>query len=132
MYEKLEITSNVLKCYEHNNEIYVVLDNSPFYPEGGGQKCDLGKIGEATVLDVFKHDGEIVHKVDQKVVGEVLCSVDESIRLRHSLLHSAQHLLSAVFERGGYDTTSFAMKDDHFTIDITSKVSREVIDQYEN
>jgi alanyl-tRNA synthetase len=47
------------------NDVYaVVLDRTAFYPEGGGQPADIGRIAGLPVVDVRKVDGEVVHYVD--------------------------------------------------------------------
>lgn len=131
IYDKLELETVVEECYEHEGNIYVVLKDTVFYPEGGGQKCDVGMIDSFNVLSVFKRDGKIIHCVDEEVSGNVLCVVNKDVRYMHSKLHTAQHLLSAVFVNSGYETTSLSMKDNYYTIDIIGKVSREVLDENE-
>ncbi len=39
----------------------IILDQSAFYPEGGGQPCDLGTLNGIAVVDVHEKDGEIIH-----------------------------------------------------------------------
>ena len=41
----------------------VILDRTAFYPEGGGQPCDLGRLGGQEVLDVREEDGLIIHLI---------------------------------------------------------------------
>ena len=41
----------------------MLLDRSAFYPEGGGQPCDLGILGDTAVTDVQEKDGELIHYV---------------------------------------------------------------------
>lgn len=131
IYDKLELRTNVKECYEHNSKIYVILEETVFYPASGGQCCDIGLINDIAVVDVFKYNDEIIHQVEDVIAGEVYCIVNEKVRWMNSLLHSAQHLLSAVFENNGYDTTSFSMKDNYFTIDVTTKVTRDILDDME-
>src|SRR5215470_16903783 len=45
----------------------VVLDQTLLYPTSGGQPNDLGKLGDANVLDVRDHGDRIVHIVDRPV-----------------------------------------------------------------
>ena len=54
-----EFTAAVLSCTPQGEAFAVVLDRTAFFPEGGGQPCDLGTLGGAKVLDV-RTDGETV------------------------------------------------------------------------
>ncbi len=77
----------------------VVLDQSPFYPEGGGQEADHGTIGEERVVEVKSANGVIVHFLEKKHEfkdGEkVRCKVNMERRLRLMAHHTATHLISA-------------------------------------
>ncbi len=44
----------------------LILDRTAFYPRSGGQPNDLGKIGDANVLDVREEGDEIIHVVDRR------------------------------------------------------------------
>jgi misacylated tRNA(Ala) deacylase len=86
---------------------YVILDRSAFYPEGGGQPFDTGKIthGNQTyqVIKVMQRAGQLFHYLDgdipegAKVHGEI----DWKRRFKHIRLHSAEHLLTGLFEDAG-------------------------------
>ena len=41
-----------------------MLDQTCFYPEGGGQPADHGILGGVNVLDVQEENGQIVHWTD--------------------------------------------------------------------
>ena len=63
-----EFDAKVISCRDCGKGYEVVLDRTAFYPEGGGQPCDLGTLREtdedreeARVLDVQEADGEVVH-----------------------------------------------------------------------
>jgi alanyl-tRNA synthetase len=77
----------------------VVLDKTPFYPEGGGQDADLGTINKVQVKDVQNVNGVIVHimekPVDFKKGSTVHCIVDTERRTRLMAHHTATHLISA-------------------------------------
>ena len=59
--------ARVLSCEPVKNGWEVVLDRTAFYPEGGGQPCDLGTLGGARVLDVRERDGAVIHTVDAAI-----------------------------------------------------------------
>ena len=41
----------------------ITLDRTAFFPEGGGQSCDLGMLGPYEVIDVQEDGGEVIHTV---------------------------------------------------------------------
>ena len=55
-----EFNTKVIECIEETNKIKVVLENTAFYPEGGGQPSDTGFIENTKVLHVEEKDGKIV------------------------------------------------------------------------
>lgn len=80
----------------------VVLDNTPFYAESGGQVGDTGTISNGTetlkVLDVKKENELIVHftdKLPQDATGDWTLTVDAERRRLIKANHSATHLLHA-------------------------------------
>jgi alanyl-tRNA synthetase len=116
--------AEVLEIREMDSGYTVVLDRSLFYPEGGGQPCDLGRIDDAAVNLVKENDGVILHalegKPNFKTGDRVLMRVDGARRIDHSQQHSGQHLLSAILERRyGIHTLSFHLGVSYSTIDIT-------------
>jgi alanyl-tRNA synthetase len=98
----------------------VLLDRTAFYPTSGGQPNDLGKLGEARVLDVRDDGEDILHIVDQEFSpGPIDGCVDWGRRFDHMQQHTGQHLLSAMFqERFGLPTLSFHLGSELCTIDL--------------
>jgi len=99
----------------------VLLDQTHLYPTSGGQPNDLGKLGEANVLDVRDLENDnILHVVDRPVpTGSVDGCIDWPRRFDHMQQHTGQHLLSAVFqERFGLPTVSFHLGESASTIDL--------------
>lgn len=126
-----EITTKVVDCYKEDGKIYAILDETVFFPASGGQNADRGTIDNAVVMDVFKKEGQIIHQISEVIAGEVKCILDVDARNLHSRLHSSQHLLSAVIEKCGIETTSFMMSENSFSIDVLKKVSRKELDEFE-
>lgn len=78
----------------------VVLDQTLFYPRGGGVACDTGKLNSARVQETTKVDDKIVHTLESssslRVGEEAKGEVDWDRRYRLMKMHTAGHLLSAV------------------------------------
>lgn len=98
----------------------LILDRTAFYPSSGGQPNDLGKIGDANVLDVRDEGEEILHVVDRRPADpEVTGCIHWPRRFDHMQQHTGQHLLSAMFqERFGRPTVSFHLGAEVSTIDL--------------
>jgi alanyl-tRNA synthetase len=107
----------------------LMLDRTAFYPRSGGQPNDLGKIGDANVLDVRDEGDEILHLVDRKPSDPaVKCCIHWARRFDHMQQNTGQHLLSAMFqERFGLPTVSFHLGDELCTIDLRGPEPTEKI-----
>src|SRR5215831_4105947 len=120
----LQFTARVAEA-ERGEDVYkVILDRTAFYPTGGGQPNDTGKIGDAEVIDVSEDEaGRIIHSVKGPepidVDQEVFCVVDAARRIDHLQQHTGQHILSQAFIQAcGAETRSFHMGAVTSTIDI--------------
>ena len=107
----------------------LMLDRTAFYPTSGGQPNDLGKIGDANVLDVRDEGEEILHLVDRKPSDpDVMGCINWPRRFDHMQQHTGQHLLSAMFqERFGLPTVSFHLGAEVCTIDLRGPEPTEKI-----
>ncbi|RDW21119.1 hydrolase [Oceanobacillus arenosus] len=126
-YEKVWKTT-IHDSIERDDKHFVTLEETAFYPHGGGQPCDLGSIDGIKVLDVFLEDGEVIHQVERlPESAEVICKLDWARRFDHMQHHSGQHILSAVFrDLLQAQTISFHLGTEDVTIDIDqSKLSDE-------
>ena len=54
-------TACVQSCVQSRKGWDVILDQTAFYPEGGGQPYDLGTLGGTSVLEVHEREGHVVH-----------------------------------------------------------------------
>ena len=72
-----EFEAIVLSCEEKDGKYYVILNETAFYPEGGGQPADKGTIENIPVVDVQYVDGELCHIMESpleegaQVVGRI-------------------------------------------------------------
>ena len=81
----------------------LVLDRTAFYPTGGGQPHDTGRIGDARVVDVRKEGEEVWHTLDgpaPAVGDEVEGEIDWDRRHQLMRTHTALHVLSGVIWNG--------------------------------
>lgn len=117
-----EFTARVIRSTRSGEDTEVVMDRTAFYPEGGGQPADFGRLAGADVTGVLEKDGEVVHLVRGPVPeGEVSASVNWERRFDHMQQHTGQHILSQAFEqRFGAKTVSFHMGSDVSTIDLAT------------
>ena len=123
-YESSKISewdAKVLDILEEEGFYYIQLDETAFYPEGGGQPGDIGSIDGIPVLEISKNEsGDILHKVgDTPPSLFVHCKLDWERRFDHMQQHSGQHLLSAVCrDLFNANTVSFHLGQDIVSIDI--------------
>jgi Ser-tRNA(Ala) deacylase AlaX len=103
------LETRVLRCGEELGRPFVVLEDTVFYPEGGGQPCDLGTVNGLAVVDVQKRDGEIRHFLASALPeGPASLALDWTRRFDHMQQHTGQHLLTAVAQdRFRWATTAF-------------------------
>jgi misacylated tRNA(Ala) deacylase len=88
-----EFDANVIR----KGENFVILDQTAFYPLGGGQPSDQGSLNGSKVLEVRKDQGEIKHFVNKIPEGKEIHGIlDWKRRYTFMRMHTAQHLLSAI------------------------------------
>ena len=117
---------------DEENKTYIVLNNTAFYPTGGGQPHDTGKIDDIEIVNVEEIDGEIRHYVAHDadvstLAGQVKAEINWSRRFDHMQQHAGQHILTAAFvELFDFPTVSFHLGTDSVTIDLqTTEVTEE-------
>jgi len=92
-----EFTAKVVTSEGQN----VQLDQTLFYPRGGGVSCDTGSLNSLRVVETTKQDDRILHHLDSESalpVGTwVKGVVDWERRHRLMRMHTAGHLMSAIF-----------------------------------
>jgi alanyl-tRNA synthetase len=146
-YDTLETTSQVLKYRKIKSkgkeQYQIVLDKTPFYAESGGQVGDVGNLriqnADFRITDTKKENDLIVHFTDEipaDLHGEVLAKVDNTVRKKTTIHHSATHLLQAalqqvlgkhIAQKGSLNNSEYLRFDfSHF-----AKMTNEEIEQVE-
>ena len=114
---KLEFDAQIIETRDLGEGRWgIILDQTYFYPTGGGQAHDTGLLGETRVLDVWR-DGttsQVVHVVGSELApGRIHAEINPERRQRHMQHHTAQHLLSACFAAlYGLETLSSSIHGD--------------------
>jgi alanyl-tRNA synthetase len=116
--------ARVVEMRDLDGKPAAVLDQSAFYPEGGGQPGDRGTLGGVRVLDTQERGGAVLHVLERPVHGEVEAQIDWERRFDHMQQHHGQHLLSAAFDKAGAPTVSFHLGERTCTIDLDASLSR--------
>ena len=123
-----EFTARVLSCEKCEKGFEIILSATAFYPEGGGQACDLGVLGDARVLDVQERGEAVVHLCDRPLaVGvEVTGVIDWQRRFDLMQQHTGEHMVSGVIHRRyGWHNVGFHMGSEVITIDFDGIVPAE-------
>ena len=129
-----EFSATVTGCAECEQGYLVTLDATAFYPEGGGQACDIGTLGGANVLDVQEKDGDILHLCDKPLpVGTAVEGrIDWARRFDLMQQHTGEHILSGLINaRFGYHNTGFHVGADVMEVDFDGPISAEDLAQLE-
>lgn len=121
------------------NGRYIVLDQTVFYPKGGGQPWDTGKIIRGddvfNVIYVGKFGGEISHEVDKeglRVGDKVHCIIDWDRRYKFMRSHTAAHVFaSLICNETGALVTGNQIEEDKVRFDFSlERLDRELIMRY--
>lgn len=128
--------ATVLSCEfdQEKNAYAIILDQTVFFPEGGGQFADTGFIGEAEVFDAQIHDEIITHyaKTSLSVGAIVTCQIDWKRRFDFMQQHSAEHILSGlVHNTYGYNNVGFHLGMTETTLDFDGPLTPEQIHDLE-
>jgi alanyl-tRNA synthetase len=120
--------AQVVECLTMGDSPAVVLNRSAFYPTGGGQPHDTGKLQAIPVVDVVEReeDQAVIHVLSPAQPENVLRPgdqvhgvIDWTRRFDHMQQHTGQHLLSQAFvQTTEADTVGFHLSDDYSTLDL--------------
>ncbi|HHY2676185.1 alanyl-tRNA editing protein [Bacillus toyonensis] len=128
-----DFTTKIIKQdYDKEDNLYVVLNETAFYPTGGGQPYDTGTLNGTLVTNVEEVNGEIRHFIaEQLETAEVEGKINWERRFDHMQQHAAQHILSAAFwDHFNIPTIGFHLGKETVTIDLeTENLPAETIEK---
>lgn len=117
----VEFSAKVVACEKCDKGFWVILEQTAFYPEGGGQACDVGFLGDAKVTDVQERGEEVIHLCDQPLeVGSVVAGkVDYERRFDLMQQHAGEHIICGIANRlYGCHNVGFHVGADTVTVDL--------------
>ena len=129
-----EFEAIVLSCEEKDGKYYVILNETAFYPEGGGQPADKGTIENIPVIDVQYVDGELCHIMESPLEegAQVVGRIDWNWRFDLMQQHSGEHIVSGmVHEKYGYENVGFHMGEEVITIDLSGMLNWQQVQEIE-
>ncbi|QNH52905.1 alanyl-tRNA editing protein (plasmid) [Acinetobacter venetianus] len=99
--DQLTLTTRVLRCEpQDDGRFRLILSETLFHPQGGGQPSDRGTLAGAAMLQALQEGDDVAHYTDRPVEpGEVELVVDGEL---HSRYHSAGHLIAYAGESFGW------------------------------
>lgn len=127
-------TARVVDCREEKDGFRVALDKTAFFPEGGGQSADTGRIGAVRVLDAHERGGVVWHYTASPIpVGEECeCEIDFEQRYRRMQNHSGEHIVSGITHAlHGADNVGFHMGAECMTIDFDKELDWDALMEIE-
>lgn len=130
-----EFITNIEKVINKDGKYHVVLEETAFFPGGGGQFCDLGFIGDEKVIDVYEENGVVYHVVENEPIKkeDINCSLDWERRKDGMDQHLGQHVLSGCFFKlFNANTVSFHLGKEVSTVDIVGNLEEEQIRKVES
>ena len=131
---RTEFDAVVERCEAGKKGFQVVLDQTAFYPEGGGQPWDTGTLNGVKVTEVHEKNGQILHTCAQALQpGTVVHgTVDWDRRFDLMQQHSGEHILSGLIcGRYGCDNVGFHLGSDLVEIDFNHPIPPEDVEVLE-
>lgn len=124
----------VESCVQGKKGYDIILNQTAFYPEGGGQPYDTGILGGVRVLEVHSREGRVVHTCDSplEVGSSVSGEIDWARRFDLMQQHSGEHIVSGMAHaKWGCDNVGFHLGSDVVTIDLNVLLTPEQLQELE-
>ena len=126
----------VISCTKNKKGTWdTILNQTAFYPEGGGQPSDTGALNGVKVLHVSEKGEEIIHELEAPLEEGVLAEgvIDWQKRYDNMQQHTGEHIFSGlVHKHFGYDNVGFHMGTDEVTVDFNGVLTQEQLDELED
>ena len=130
----VEFTATVVDCFESKNGFQVELDQTAFYPEGGGQAADKGTLNGVEVLHVREEGERVLHLLEKPLAlgDRVTGVIDYDHRFDLMQQHTGEHIVSGIIHaKYGWHNVGFHMGWDSITIDFDGLIPPEDLPELE-
>ncbi|SEJ31699.1 alanyl-tRNA editing protein [Sharpea azabuensis] len=112
---------------QYDKNTTLILDQTLFFPEEGGQCADSGTIDGYEVIDVQISKGIIKHilkgHVELEIGNEIQGEIDWNLRFSNMQNHSGEHIFSGIVHREyGYDNVGFHLGKDVVSVDFNGPI----------
>lgn len=124
----------VQACVPEADGFSVRLNQTAFFPEGGGQYADEGTLENIQVFDVQEKDGEIWHKTKEPLQegATVRGQIDWEERLMKMQQHTGEHIVSGLVHAAfGYNNVGFHLGREDCTMDFDGEITKEQLHEIE-
>lgn len=130
----IKFEANVLSCIKGKKGFDIVLDRTAFYPEGGGQPWDTGRLEisatfeKVKVLEVHSRDGQVIHTCNHPLEAgtPVTGIIDWERRFDLMQQHSGEHIVSGLAHYlWGCENVGFHLGAEVVTIDLSLPLTKE-------
>ncbi len=129
-----EFDAQVVSCeavtYNKQDVYAVVLDQTLFFPEEGGQSPDKGTINGTEVLDVQIKKDVITHYIREAIAAGTTVHgvIDWAHRFSNMQQHSGEHIFSGIVHRDyGFNNVGFHLSDNIVTMDFDGVLTAEQV-----
>lgn len=125
-----EFEATVIESYPKGDGYLTILDQTAFFPEGGGQAADTGKLNDVDVYDVQIENGIIYHYTSRQFLkGETVKGrLNFSRRFDFMQQHSGEHIVSGLAHTMfGCENVGFHLGAEITTVDFDKMLTKEQI-----
>lgn len=132
-YQK-KFTATVTECETIIDGCRICLDQTAFFPEGGGQAGDTGLLDNCEVFDTREKDGLIWHYTKAPIAPgtTVTGQIDWTKRFDRMQQHSGEHIVSGLIHKHfHYNNVGFHLGEAEVTLDFDGPITKEELKKIE-
>lgn len=125
--------AHVASCVKKDELYDIILDQTLFFPEEGGQTCDKGTLNGIDVVDVQIINDEIHHYTHSALNGDVQGIIDWTHRYTNMQHHTGEHILSGLIHKEFHvDNVGFHLGYNEITADYAMDLNNDQSIQISN